>query len=50
MLKEALDRPGVAEVMKVYRNCQPAQIAFDLYRAATKPRYITVTTDRTSVK
>ena len=36
MLGAALARPGVREVMEVYRNWQKADSGLDAYRAATK--------------
>ncbi len=45
MLKEALARPGVREVMQVYQNYQKADRGLDTYRLATKPPGIVKTTD-----
>ena len=45
LLKEAMDRPGVYEAMKVYRNWQRIDRGLDPYRAATRKRYIIITTD-----
>lgn len=36
MLKEALARPGVREVMDVYRGWQEKDRGLDAYRSATK--------------
>ena len=46
LLKEALDRPGVYEAMKVYQNWQRADRGLDAYRAATRERHISITSDR----
>ena len=45
MLKEALARPGVREVMEVYQNWQQADRWLDSYREATKEPQIITTTD-----
>ena len=45
LLKAAMDRPGVYEAMKVYRNWQRADRGLDPYRAAARKRYIIITTD-----
>ena len=50
MLKEALRRPGVREVMEVYRDWQQADKGLDSYRAATKQPSITTTTDHANVR
>ena len=44
MLKEALARPGVREVMDVYQNWQRADHGLDSYREATKESQIITTT------
>lgn len=46
MLEEALRRPGVREMMQVYRNWQQADQGLDAYRAATAGRPDTTTSDR----
>ena len=46
LLKEALDRPGVYEAMKVYRAWQRADRGLDAYRAATRECHISTTSDR----
>ncbi len=44
MLEEALRRPGVTEVMKVYESWKQIDNGLDVYRAATKkPQLITTT-------
>ena len=48
MLKEALARPGVREVMKVYGGWREAEKGLAAHRAATKEGRIVTTTDRTS--
>lgn len=45
MLKEALARPGVREVMKVYGGWRHIDSALDAYRAATKRAFTITTTD-----
>ena len=45
MLKEALARPGVREVMKVYGDWQQADKGLDAYRTASKERRVVTTTD-----
>lgn len=45
MLKEALARPGVREVMKVYGYWQQADKGIDAYRAASKEGRAVTTTD-----
>lgn len=50
MLEVALARPGVREVMEVYRNWQEADSGLDAYRAATKEPLRTMTTDRANVR
>ena len=48
LLKEALDRPGVYEAMKVYQNWQRADRGLDAYRAATREGHISITSDRSN--
>ena len=44
MLKSALARPGIREVMKIYGNWQEKDGALDAYRSATKmPERVTTT-------
>ena len=50
LLKEALDRPGVYEAMKVYRDWQRADRGLDAYRAATRERYVITTTDHANAR
>ncbi len=38
MLKEALARPGIREVMKVYQHYQQVDRGLDAYRLATRRR------------
>ena len=45
MLKKALTRPEVREVMQVYQNHQKIDKGLDLYRQATKRLEIVITTD-----
>jgi len=40
LLRRALQRPGVREVMEVYRHCQPFTRAAENFREATAPRQI----------
>ena len=49
MLKEALARPGVREVMEVYRNYQNVNKGLDSYRLAVKPTEVVSTTDHANV-
>ena len=49
MLKEALARPGVREVMQVYQNHQKVDKGLDPYRLATKHPEKLLTTDRTNL-
>ena len=48
LLKEALDRPGVYEAMKVFHNWQRTDRWLDAYRAATRERHISITSDRSN--
>ena len=45
MLKEALGRPGVREVMEVYGEWRQIEKELDAYRAATKKAIRVTTTD-----
>ena len=47
MLEEALRRPGMHEMMQVYRNWQRADQGLDAYRTVTTGTPDTTTTDRT---
>ena len=45
MLKKALARPGLREVMKVFDDWQEQDSELDVYRSATKePELVTTTT------
>ena len=50
MLKEALARPGIREVMQVYQNYQKADKGLDTYRLATKQPGIVETTDHANAQ
>ena len=50
MLEEALRRPGVREVMKVFGDWQHADSGLDPYRSATKEASIVTTTDHANVQ
>ena len=50
MLKEALARPGIREVMKVYRDYQQVDRGLDAYRLATRQRGKVTRTTRTHDK
>lgn len=50
MLKEALARPGVREVMKVYGDWQQADKGLDAYRAASKEGRVVTTTDHANAQ
>lgn len=50
MLKEALARPGVREVMQVYQNYQKADAGLDPYRLATKHPEVVITTDHANAR
>lgn len=47
MLQEALARPGVWDVMKVYEGWREKDRGLDAYRAATKTPASTTTTNHT---
>ena len=49
MLKEALARLGLCEVMQVYQNYQQANKGLNSYRLATKHPEKLLTTDRTNL-
>lgn len=48
MLKEALARPGVREVMEVYGGWRRADKALETYRVARKRARIVTTSDHTN--
>ena len=48
MLKEALARPSVREVMEVYGGWRRADRALEAYRAACKRAWIVTTSGRTN--
>ena len=50
MLKEALKRPGVREVMEVYESWQMADKGLESYRSATRYVYKVTTTNHTAPK
>lgn len=50
MLREALSRPGIREVMQVYENWQKADRAMDPYRLAAKQHETTITTDQANAR
>ena len=50
MLKEALSRPGVREVMKVYEQWQRQDEGLESYRAATQESFQTNTTDHANTR
>ena len=49
MLKEALSRPVVRDVMEVFGNWQRADSGLDAYRSATKEGMEVSTTDHANV-
>ena len=50
MLKEALKRPGIPELMRVYGDWRTADRGLDPYRAATKVPSRTTTTDHVNFR
>ena len=50
MLKEALKRPGVREIMGVYNSWQQADKGLEPYRSATKKAHKGTTTNHTDPK
>ena len=50
MLEEALRRPGVTEVMKVYEGWKQADNGLNVYRAATKKPQIVTTTNHANAR
>ena len=48
LVEEALKRPGISEVMRVYENWRYADRGLDSYRAATLEPYEFTTTDRSN--
>lgn len=49
MLKEALSRPGVREMMRVYQNWEQWDRGLDAYRSATRPRGRVIITDHANM-
>ena len=49
LLKRALERPGVQDVMTVYQGWRWADQGLDPYRAATTDPAVTKTTDHANV-
>ena len=50
MLREALSRPGIREVMHVYENWRRADRAMEPYRSAVRPHETTITTDQANAR
>lgn len=50
MLKEALARPGVREVMEVYGGWRQADKGLDAYRAASRRAGVVTTTDHANAQ
>ena len=50
MLKEALARPGVREVMEVYGGWRQANKGLDAYRAASRRVGVVTTTDHANAQ
>ena len=50
MLQEALARPGVRDVMKLYDGWREKDRGLDAYRAATRAPASTTTTDHTRAR
>ena len=50
MLKLALSRPGVREVMEVYGGWKERALEIDAHRSAMKPAKRAVTTDYTTAR
>lgn len=50
MLKEALSRPGVREVMRIYQNWKQKDCGLNAYRIATKPHQRVIVTDHTNMQ
>ena len=50
MLEEALARPGVREVMKVYAQWKRQDQGLESYRAATKEPFQINTTDHANIR
>ena len=44
-LKEALERPGIREIMRVYEDWRQADRGLDSYRKATREPHRTTTSD-----
>ena len=50
MLEEALKRPGIPEIMRVYGDWRTADRGLDPYRAATRALSRTTTTDHANFR
>ena len=50
MIKEGLRKPGVHEVMEVYRNWQQADSGLNSFRSATKASFTISTTDHANAE
>ena len=50
MLREALSRPGIREVMQVYQGWQRLDHGLDPYRTATKRQNLITTTDHANAR
>ena len=50
LLEEALECPGIPEIMRVYGDWRTADHGLDPYRAATKEPSHATTTDHTNVR
>ena len=50
LIEEALKRPGIPEIMRVYGDWRTADRGLEPYRAATKAPSRTTTTDRTNLR
>ena len=48
LVEDALKRPGISEVMRVYENWRYADRGLDSYRAATHEPYQLETTDHSN--
>ena len=49
LLQEALARPGISEVMRVYENWQETDRAQEPYREAMRDRPVIIATDHVNV-
>ena len=50
MIKEGLRKPGVREVMEVYRNWQHTDSGLNTFRSATKESFTISTTDHANAE